>query len=139
METNDHVSITTASSETRFNIETSLLDDLSGARDSSASIPGVSETRFNVEASLLDDLGRSRDSFSSIPGVSETCFNVEASLLDDLGRSRDSEIHPAETTTASGPLAKTRFNIETSLHLKKLDTYMHRHEFSKHSVCHERL
>ena len=46
------LTITTASSETRFKIETSLLDDLSGARDSSASIPGVSETRFNVEVSL---------------------------------------------------------------------------------------
>ena len=75
METIDQVNITTASSETtrfrdcsrqkhlvpghlwreashnpetRFNIETSLLDDLSGVRDSASSIPGVSETLFNV-------------------------------------------------------------------------------------------
>ena len=64
METNDHVNTTTASSETRFNIETSLLDDLSGAHDSASSIPGLSETRFNVEVSLLNYLGRSRGSSS---------------------------------------------------------------------------
>ena len=95
METNDHVNITTASSETRFNIETSLLDNLSGARDSA----------------------------SSIPGVSETSFNVEASLLDDLGRSCDSEVHPAETMTASASLAETRFNIGTSLHMLLDDSF----------------